>query len=149
MRTLAAANPALVAIDARDLNFSDMVSFHAGKLPFDTDMPISLKLEARLAPNSAIQTLQGRFSLGAGYFKLDDPDHEPFLSTRRRATSPGTARRSATISRISNSFERDPYFRRRLARAADGVPSRVDLAISSRTTPCSAPSARASADRNR
>ncbi len=69
----------VVAIDARDLNFSDVVSFHAGKLPFDTDMPISLKLEARLAPNSAIQTLQGRFSLGAGYFKLDDPDHEPFL----------------------------------------------------------------------
>ena len=47
--------------------------------PFDADMPISFKIDARLAANSAIQALQGRFALGAGYFKLDDPDHEPFL----------------------------------------------------------------------
>ncbi|MBV8662572.1 MAG: hypothetical protein JO107_05670, partial [Hyphomicrobiales bacterium] len=68
-----------VTVTARDLSFADLVSFHAGRMPFDTDMPISFKLEARLTPTSAIQSLEGRLSLGAGYFKLDDPDHEPFL----------------------------------------------------------------------
>ena len=68
-----------VSLTARDLSLDDVLLMHARRPPFETDMPISFKIEARVAANSAIQALQGRFSLGAGYFKLDDPDHEPFL----------------------------------------------------------------------
>ncbi|MGO4869001.1 MAG: DUF3971 domain-containing protein [Roseiarcus sp.] len=68
-----------VSLAARDLSLDDVLLMHASHLPFDADMPISFKIDARLAANSAIQALQGRFALGAGYFKLDDPDHEPFL----------------------------------------------------------------------
>ncbi len=69
----------VVSLSARDLSLEDLLFVHAGRPPFDADMPISFKIDARLAANSAIQALQGRFALGAGYFKLDDPDHEPFL----------------------------------------------------------------------
>jgi hypothetical protein len=68
-----------VSLTARDLSLDDMLLMHARHPPFDADMPISFRIDARLSANSAIQALQGRFSLGAGYFKLDDPDHEPFL----------------------------------------------------------------------
>jgi hypothetical protein len=69
----------MVSLSARDLSLDDMLLIHAGHPPFDADMPISFKVDARLSADSAIQALQGRFALGAGYFKLDDPDHEPFL----------------------------------------------------------------------
>jgi hypothetical protein len=68
-----------VSLTARDLSLDEILLMHARHPPFDADMPISFKIDARLAANSAIQALQGRFALGAGYFKLDDPDHEPFL----------------------------------------------------------------------
>ena len=68
-----------VSLSARDLSLDDMLVMHARHPPFEADMPISLKIEARLTAQSAIQSLVGRFSIGAGYFKLDDPDHEPFL----------------------------------------------------------------------
>jgi hypothetical protein len=68
-----------VSLTARDLSLDEMLLMHVRHPPFEADMPISFKVEARLAANSTIQALRGRFSLGAGYFKLDDPDHEPFL----------------------------------------------------------------------
>lgn len=68
-----------VSLSARDLSLDDMLLMHASRPPFEADMPISFKIEARLGANSRIQALQGRFTLGAGYFKLEDPDHEPFL----------------------------------------------------------------------
>ncbi len=68
-----------VSLTARDLSLDEFLLMHARHAPFEADMPISFKIEARLTANSAIQALQGRFSLGAGYFKLDDPDDEPFF----------------------------------------------------------------------
>ena len=69
----------VVSLSARDLSLDDVLLIHARRPPFAADMPISFRIEARLAANSAIEALRGRFSLGAGHFKLDDPDHEPFL----------------------------------------------------------------------
>ena len=46
---------------------------------FDFDMPVSARLTIRLGADGEIDTAKGSFSLGAGYFKLDDPDHEPLL----------------------------------------------------------------------
>ena len=68
-----------VSLIAHDLDFDDLRLFSANRPPFEADMPISLRLEAKLGANSAIEAMQGRFTLGAGYFKLDNPDHEPFL----------------------------------------------------------------------
>ena len=69
----------MLSLSARDLSLDDMLVAHAGQPPFEADMPMSFKVEARLAPNSSIQALQGRFVLGAGYFRLDNPDDEPFF----------------------------------------------------------------------
>jgi hypothetical protein len=69
----------MVSLVAHDLDYDDMRLFNANRPPFEADMPISFRLDARLGDNSSIDSLQGRFTLGAGYFKLDDPDHEPFL----------------------------------------------------------------------
>jgi hypothetical protein len=88
-----------VSLTARDLSLDDILLAHAGHPPFDVDMPISFKVDARLSANSAVQALQGRFALGAGYFKLDDPDHEPFLideATGEVAWEPATGRYSFT-----------------------------------------------------
>ena len=68
-----------VSLAAHDLSLDDVFVLHAGRPPFEMDMPISFKVDARLTPDSGIRTLHGRFSLGSGYFKLNDPDHEPFL----------------------------------------------------------------------
>ena len=46
---------------------------------FDFDMPVSAHLSMRLGPDGQIDTAKGGFTLGAGYFRLDDPDHEPLL----------------------------------------------------------------------
>ncbi len=48
-------------------------------LGFDFDMPLSARVGVRIAADGAIDQAVGRFELGAGYFKLDDPDHEPLL----------------------------------------------------------------------
>jgi len=69
----------MVSLVAHDLDFDDVRLFNANRPPFEADMPISLRLEAKLGANSAIEAMGGRFTLGAGYFKLDDPDHEPFF----------------------------------------------------------------------
>ena len=69
----------MVSMVAHDLAFDDMRLFNANRPAFEADMPISFRFEARLGDKSSIESLQGRFTLGAGYFKLDDPDHEPFF----------------------------------------------------------------------
>ena len=48
-------------------------------LGFDFDMPVSAKVDLALGADGAVKQVVGTFELGAGYFKLDDPDHEPLL----------------------------------------------------------------------
>jgi Protein of unknown function/AsmA-like C-terminal region len=67
-------------IEARDLNLPDiLVAAGLRTFPFETDMPISFKLDLRLGPERGLSSMEGRFGLGAGYFKLEDPDHQPLL----------------------------------------------------------------------
>ena len=66
-------------LEARDLSLPDMLLASGRTLPFEADMPISFNLSLQLAGDKTVEDLRGRVSLGAGYFKLDDPDHEPFL----------------------------------------------------------------------
>ncbi len=74
------AGPELrLTAEARDLSLDDILLLNARRPPFESDMPISFKFDASLTREGAMKSMQGGFGLGAGYFRLDDPDHEPFL----------------------------------------------------------------------
>ncbi len=49
------------------------------KVGFDTDMPMSLKLHLGLTHEGTVGAAHGRFVFGSGFFRLDDPDHEPIF----------------------------------------------------------------------
>ncbi len=49
---------------------------------FDTDAPLSVNLSFALAPDGAVLQASGGFEVGKGFFRLDDPDHEPVLIDR-------------------------------------------------------------------
>jgi hypothetical protein len=68
-----------LGVEAHDLNLDDLMLASGRKAPFKATMPISAKLDLQLAADKSLAAMSGRFSLGAGYFKLDDPDHQPFL----------------------------------------------------------------------
>ena len=68
-----------LSLEAHDLSFDDLRTFDSKEPPFQADTPISFVLDARLQPDQAIETLTGRFNLGAGHFRFEDPDAEPFL----------------------------------------------------------------------
>jgi hypothetical protein len=68
-----------LSIDAHDLDLGDIFVASGRQAPFEATMPISAKVEVELADDKSLAAMRGRFGLGAGYFKLDDPDHEPFL----------------------------------------------------------------------
>lgn len=46
---------------------------------FDSDMPVAATLDAVLGPKGELAGLDGQVKLGPGYFRLNDPDHEPLL----------------------------------------------------------------------
>jgi hypothetical protein len=68
-----------LSIEAHDLNLDDFLLASGRKVPFEATMPISAKIDIELAADKSLAAMSGRFGLGAGYFKLDDPDHQPFL----------------------------------------------------------------------
>ena len=68
-----------LSVEAHDLDLDDLLLATGRKVPFQATMPISAKVDIQLAADKSLASMRGRFGLGAGYFKLDDPDHEPFL----------------------------------------------------------------------
>lgn len=68
-----------LSVEAHDLNLDDFLLASGRKVPFTATMPISAKVNIQLAADKSLAAMQGRFGLGAGYFKLDDPDHQPLL----------------------------------------------------------------------
>lgn len=70
------------ALDARIRRLSlDEISLAAGlrTLPFDTDAPLSLDLRLAMAGDGRILEAGGRFAMGEGFFRLEEPDSEPFM----------------------------------------------------------------------
>ena len=69
-----------VEIKAADFSL-DEIALLAGarELPFDTDAPLSASLRFALGENDRVVEASGEVALGAGYFRLDEPDHEPVL----------------------------------------------------------------------
>lgn len=48
-------------------------------LPFDTDAPLSVDLHFALAGDDRVVEASGRFAAGRGFFRLEEPDHEPIM----------------------------------------------------------------------
>ncbi len=69
-----------LSVDVKNLSLDEIALVGGTRsLGFDFSTPVSASVAFRLGPNGILEGAQGRFSLGAGYFKLDDPDHEPLL----------------------------------------------------------------------
>jgi hypothetical protein len=73
--------------EPRDLQFDfhdlslDEIAIATGlrDIGVDFDMPISGKVKFGLSDQGKLVTARGSFAFGAGYVRIDDPDHEPFL----------------------------------------------------------------------
>ncbi|HXZ16227.1 MAG TPA: DUF3971 domain-containing protein, partial [Roseiarcus sp.] len=68
-----------LALEAHDLSLADLETFDKKPPPVFAEGPIAFKLDSRLAPDGTIETLSGRFALGAGKVRLNNPDALPFL----------------------------------------------------------------------
>jgi hypothetical protein len=75
-----AATERTLDLDIHDVTL-DEIALAGGwrRIGFDTDMPMSLKLHLGLTPDGAVGAAHGRFVFGSGFFRLDDPDHEPIF----------------------------------------------------------------------
>lgn len=49
---------------------------------FDTDSPLAVDMSFSLSPDNIIHDAKGAFEVGKGYFRLDEPDHEPVMIQR-------------------------------------------------------------------
>jgi hypothetical protein len=68
-----------LALEARDVSLADLETFDKKPPPLFAEGPIAFKLDARLARDGTVQTLAGRFTIGAGAVRLNNPDALPFL----------------------------------------------------------------------
>ncbi|CAN2533130.1 hypothetical+protein [Methylocapsa aurea] len=69
-------------LDARLRSLSmEEIALAAGArtLPFDTDAPLSLDLHFALAGDGRVVEASGKFAAGEGFFRLEEPDAEPFM----------------------------------------------------------------------
>ncbi len=55
------------------------------RIGVDTDMPLSANLDVGVSPTGRLASADGYLSFAAGYFHLDDPDHEPAMVDAIRA----------------------------------------------------------------
>jgi AsmA-like protein/uncharacterized protein DUF3971 len=68
-----------LSVEARDLSLADLQAFDAKPPPLIAEGPIAIKLDATLAPDSALHAFAGRFSIGAGRVRINNPEAAPFF----------------------------------------------------------------------
>ena len=68
-----------LSVEAHDVSLADLETFNKRPPPVFVEGPIGLKLLARLAKDELLETLDARFTLGAGRVRLNNPDARPFL----------------------------------------------------------------------
>ena len=68
-----------LAVEAHDVSLADIETFDKKQPPLFADGPINFKFDSSLAPDGAVRSLTGRFSMGAGNVRLNNPDALPFL----------------------------------------------------------------------
>ena len=78
-----------LAVEARDVSLADLEAFDKKPPPLFAEGPIAFKFDARLAPDETLQSLTGRFTVGAGEVRLNNPDALPFLVDEASGRSTG------------------------------------------------------------
>ena len=68
-----------LALEAHDVSLADLEAFDKKPPPLFAEGPIGFKFDGRLNPDESIQRLAGRFAIGAGQVRLNNPDALPFL----------------------------------------------------------------------
>jgi AsmA-like C-terminal region/Protein of unknown function len=68
-----------LSIQGHDLSLADLQTFDRRPPPWTAEGPIAFKLDAALTPESALREFTGRFTLGAGRVRINNPDAVPFF----------------------------------------------------------------------
>ena len=68
-----------ISLDARDLSLADLQVFDKRPPPLTAEGPIEIRLDAQVTPQSTLGTFTGRFSIGAGRVRINNPDAVPFF----------------------------------------------------------------------
>ena len=68
-----------LSIQAHDLSLADLQAFDRKPPPLTAEGPIAIKLDAELTPESALRAFTGRFTIGAGRVRINNPDAAPFF----------------------------------------------------------------------
>ena len=66
-------------VEARDLSLADLQAFDKRPPPLTAEGPIAIRIEAEVTPQSTLRTFTGRFSIGAGRVRFNNPDAVPFF----------------------------------------------------------------------
>jgi hypothetical protein len=68
-----------LSIQAHDLSLADLQTFDKKPPPLTAEGPVAIKVDAELAPDSTLRTFSGKFSIGAGRVRINNPDATPFF----------------------------------------------------------------------
>jgi hypothetical protein len=68
-----------LSLQAHDLSLADLQAFDKAPPPLAAEGPIAFKLDAELAPDSALRAFAARFTVGAGRVRINNPDAVPFF----------------------------------------------------------------------
>jgi AsmA-like C-terminal region len=81
--TGAPGQPRSFTAHVRDLTI-DEISLIAGARAagFDTDAPLGVDMNFSLSPSDIVLEAKGAVEIGKGFFRLDEPDHEPVMIDR-------------------------------------------------------------------
>jgi AsmA-like C-terminal region/Protein of unknown function len=72
-------NAPTLSLDARDLSLADLQAFDKRPPPLTAEGPIAIKIDAEVTPQSTLGAFTGRFSIGAGRVRVNNPDAVPFF----------------------------------------------------------------------
>jgi hypothetical protein len=68
-----------LSIEAHDLSLADLQTFDKRPPPLTAEGPVAIKLDAELAPDSTLRAFTGKFTIGAGRVRINNPDAAPFF----------------------------------------------------------------------
>ena len=68
-----------LSIQGRDLSLADLQAFDTRPPPLTAEGPIAFKLDAEVTPELALRAFTGRFTVGAGRVRINNPDAAPFF----------------------------------------------------------------------
>ena len=68
-----------LSIQGHDLSLADLQAFDKKPPPLTAEGPVAFKLDAEVTAESALRAFTGRFTVGAGRVRINNPDAAPFF----------------------------------------------------------------------